>query len=82
MTGEPAKNYHGVCIGPLSKILAVKSLMTWIWVCNKKILTVGFTKLSKLITYFTLKTESWTLKISLQRQKIYTVKMRAGVRLC
>ena len=24
MTGEPAKNFHGVGIGPLSKILAVK----------------------------------------------------------
>jgi len=23
MTGEPAKNFHGVGIGPLSKILAV-----------------------------------------------------------
>ena len=27
MTGEPAKNFHGVGIGPLSKILAVKSKM-------------------------------------------------------
>jgi hypothetical protein len=25
MTGEPAKKFHGVGIGPLSKILAVKS---------------------------------------------------------
>ena len=27
MDGEPAKNFHGVCIGPLSKILAQEPLM-------------------------------------------------------
>ena len=28
MTGELAKNFHGVGIGPLSKILAVKVIIT------------------------------------------------------
>ena len=28
MTGEPAKNFHGVGIGPRSKILAVKFLQS------------------------------------------------------
>ena len=27
MTGEPANNFHGVGIGPLSKIFAVKSIL-------------------------------------------------------
>ena len=32
-SGSPAKNFHGVCIGPLSKILAVKyfaTVMLWL----------------------------------------------------
>ena len=31
MTGGPSKNFHGVGIGPLSKILAVKWIILILW---------------------------------------------------
>ena len=60
MTGEPAKNFHGVDIGPLSKILAVKTLDTDV-----------FNESTNRTTYLLNRWKNWIYKVTFLPEGIW-----------